>query len=59
MQVRLDAWDGKTVAAFTAEPGTEEVTVPVQGAGIGKHAVYFAFSAEGDGTAELDRFTFD
>ena len=59
VQVRLDTRDGKVIAAFTAEPGTEEVTVPVRGAGIGKHAVYFAFSAEGDKTAELDRFAFD
>ena len=43
-----------------AEPGTGEVTAPVKGAGIGKHAVYFVFSAEGDGpAAEMDRFTFD
>ena len=60
VRVRRDAWDGKEIACFTAEPGTEEITAPVRGAGIGKHAVYFAFSAEGEGpAAEMDRFTFD
>ena len=60
VSVRIDAYDGKEIASFTAEPGEEEITVPVRGAGIGKHAVYFVFSAEGNGpAAEMDRFTFD
>ena len=60
VSVRIDACDGKEIASFTAEPGTGEVTAPVKGAGIGKHAVYFVFSAEGHGpAAEMDRFTFD
>ena len=58
--VRLDARDGKEIAAFPAQEGKTEYTVPVKGAGIGKHAVYFLFEVEGDGpAAELDRFTFD
>ena len=60
VSVRLDARDGKEIAAFRAENGTKEITTPVHGAGIGKHAVYFVFSAEGDGAAaEMDTFTFD
>ena len=60
VSVRVDARDGKEIASFTADPGTEEITAPVSGAGIGRHAVYFAFSAEGDGpAAEMDRFSFD
>ena len=60
VSIRLDAMDGKEIAAFRAEAGTDEKTTPVHGAGIGKHAVYFVFSAEGDGTAaEMDAFTFD
>ena len=58
--VRLDARDGKEIAAFKAQEGKTEYTVPVKEAGIGKHAVYFLFEAEDDGpAAELDRFTFD
>ncbi len=60
VSVRLDARDGKEIAAFRAENGTKEITTPVHGAGIGKHAVYYVFSAEGDGAAaEMDAFTFD
>ena len=60
VSVRTDTCDGKEIASFTAEPGTRTVTAPVSGAGIGKHAVYFAFSAETNGSAaEMDRFTFD
>ena len=60
VQVRLDAYDGKVIAAFSAQPGKQEYTAEVRGAGIGRHAVYFAFSMEGEEpAAELDRFTFD
>ena len=60
VSVRVDAHDGREIAAFRAEGGEREITVPVSGAGIGRHAVYFVFSAEGDEpAAELDRFTFD
>ncbi len=60
VRVRLDARDGKEIAFFRSEKDKEEYTVPVYGAGIGKHAVYFVFSAEGEGpAAEMDRFTFD
>ena len=60
VSVRLDAHDGKEIAAFRAEAGEQEITAPVRGAGIGRHAVYFVFSSEAEGpAAELDRFTFD
>ncbi len=60
VSVRTDTRDGKEIASFAAEPGMEEITVPVRGAGIGKHAVYFVFRTEGDApAAEFDRFTFD
>ncbi len=60
VSVRLDARDGKEIAAFPAKPGIAAFAAPVTGAGIGKHAVYFVFSAEQDGpVAEFDRFTFD
>ena len=58
--VRLDARDGKEIASFRTENGKTEYTVPVQGTGIGKHAVYFVFKVEKEGsTAEMNRFTFD
>ena len=58
--LRLDARDGKKIASFRADETKEEYTVPVYGAGVGKHAVYFVFSSEQDGpAAEMDRFTFD
>ena len=60
VEIRVDSYDGKRVACFRAETGEQEITVPVSGAGIGKHAVYFRFSAEKEGpVAELDAFTFD
>ena len=60
VRVRLDTYDGKEIACFTAEPGTQEFTAPVKGAGIGRHAVYFAFSMDGEEpAAEMDFFTFD
>ena len=60
VRVRLDTYDGKEIACFTAEPGTQEFTAPVKDAGIGRHAVYFAFSMEGEEpAAEMDFFTFD
>ena len=60
VSVRLDAHDGKEIAAFREEAGEKEITAPVRGAGIGRHAVYFVFSSETEGpAAELDRFTFD
>jgi len=60
VSVRVDARDGKEIAAFRAEPGEREITAPVSGAGIGKHAVYFVFSAAEEGpAAEMDRFAFD
>jgi hypothetical protein len=48
-----------SVHANPSETKTE-YTAPVSGAGIGKHAVYFLFSAEENGSvAEMNRFTFD
>ena len=60
VKVRVDTRDGKEIACFGAVPGQNDYTVPVKGAGIGKHAVYFLFETEGDTpAAEMDRFTFD
>ena len=60
VRVRLDTYDGKEIACFIAEPGTQEFTAPVKGAGIGRHAVYFAFSMDREEpAAEMDFFTFD
>ncbi|MBP5727002.1 MAG: hypothetical protein J6Y48_07990, partial [Clostridia bacterium] len=58
VSVRLDSRDGKEIARFAAADG--EVSAPVTGGLIGKHAVYFCFFAEKEGAAvELDCFTFD
>ena len=54
--VRLDTPGGREIVRFDATDG--EVTVPLTGSAIGKHAVYFVFALE-KGTAEMDRFTFD
>ena len=60
VSVRLDARDGKEIASFCTDETKTEYTAPVSGAGIGKHAVYFLFSAEENGSvAEMNRFTFD
>ena len=60
VRVRLDDRGGKEIAVFRVEKGSIEKTIPVRGTGIGKHAVYFIFEAEGDGpAAEMDAFTFD
>ena len=53
--VRLDTPGGREIAQI--EAGDGEITVPLKGGVIGKHAVYFVFRME-KGTAELDRFTF-
>ena len=60
VSVRLDARYGKEIASFRLNEMDTEYTVPVHGADVGKHAVYFVFTAEQDGPiAEMDRFTFD
>ena len=60
VSVRLDARYGKEIASFRLNETDTEYTVPVHGADVGKHAVYFVFTAEQDGPiAEMDRFTFD
>ena len=58
--VRLDTPGGKTVASLTSDGRVEEMTEQLSEAVTGRHAVYFVFSAEGNGpAAEMDRFTFD
>ena len=54
--VRLDRPGGKEIARLEVRNG--EVSAPLAGSAIGKHAVYFVFSME-KGRAEMDRFTFD
>ncbi len=57
LNVRVDAWRGRVVAQFDAEPGRTEYCVPLGCGIIGRRAVYFEF--RGDGEAEFDWFTFD
>lgn len=59
ISVRLDAPGGQEIASLTADGGKEEVTDPLTGSAIGKHAVYFIFRGLGNRKAEMDRFTFD
>ena len=56
ISVRLDTPGGREIARIDSAEG--ETTVPLTGGVIGKHAVYFVFALE-EGTAEMDRFTFD
>ena len=56
VSVRLDTRGGKEIAKTEIRDG--EITLPLQGGVIGKHAVYFVFRMK-SGSAELDRFTFD
>ena len=55
VRVRLDSWRGRVIAEL--EIGSGEVTAPLTAGIIGKRAVYFEFSGEGE--AEFDWFTFD
>jgi len=59
VSVRLDAWDGRQIASFTAEKGRTEYTSPVAPGILGRHAVYFRFDAPDGAKAEMDCFTFD
>lgn len=60
VNVRVDAYDGKQIAAMDCTPGAGEFTAPVNAGVIGKHAVYFEFVSGQEGAiAEFDRFTFD
>ena len=54
--VRLDAPGGKEIAQLEVRNG--EVSAPLTGSAIGKHAVYFVFRMN-KGRAGMDRFTFD
>ena len=56
ISVRLDAPGGKEIAHL--EAGNGEISVPLTGSATDRHAVYFVFSLK-EGTAEMDRFTFD
>ena len=55
VRVRLDSWRGRVIAELEINSG--EVTAPLTAGIIGKRAVYFEFSGEGE--AEFDWFTFD
>ena len=57
VKVHIDSWRGRVVAELTLEPEKTEYSVPINCGIIGKRAVYFEFS--GDGEAEFDWFTFD
>ena len=59
ISVRIDAPGGPEIVSLTADGGKEEVTEPLTGSAIGKHAVYFIFRGLGNRKAEMDRFTFD
>ncbi len=54
--IRLDTPGGKEIARLEVKAG--EMTVPLAGSAVGRHAVYFVFRMK-EGRAELDRFTFD
>ena len=55
VRVRLDSWRGRVIAELEINSG--EVTAPLTAGIIGKRAIYFEFSGEGE--AEFDWFTFD
>ena len=54
--IRLDTHDGKEIARLEVKDG--QVSAPLSGSAIGRHAVYFVFRMK-TGKAEMDRFTFD
>ncbi len=57
VKLHIDGWQGRTVAEFKAEEGKNAYCAPIDAGVIGKRAVYFEFS--GDGEAVFDWFTFD
>ena len=57
VSVRLDARGGKEIARIETSGGEKELSVPLTGSAVGKHAVYFVFSTKGK--ARMDCFTFD
>jgi len=58
VSVRLDTRGGKEIARIEAGPGGQEITSPLTGSAVGKHAVYFVFKMK-QGKAQMDRFTFN
>ena len=60
INVRIDSYHGKIVSTVDFDADVSEVSAPLSSAVIGKHAVYFEFISNEEGTiAEFDRFTFD
>ena len=60
VQVRLDSYHGRVVAAADLDGTVKEVTTEVTTGIVGKHAIYFAFMADDKETTFIfDRFTFD
>ena len=56
VSVRLDTREGKEIARIEASGGRQEISAPLTGGTVGKHAVYFLFST--NGKAQMDCFTF-
>ena len=59
VSVRIDAYDGKEIAAFSVPAGDRETTAELSAGVIGKHAVYFRFTVPENEKAVFDSFTFD
>lgn len=60
VNIRIDSYKGKVVATLNLANGETTKTAPMCDAVIGKHAVYFEFVSEAEGTvASFDKFTFD
>ncbi|MBQ9211472.1 MAG: family 43 glycosylhydrolase [Clostridia bacterium] len=60
ISVRIDAWDGKEIAEIDAKSSEDAWTVSLRAGVLGKHGVYFAFTANQSGPiAVFDCFTFD
>jgi hypothetical protein len=60
VSVRIDAYDGKEIACMYIPAGDETTTAALTSAVIGKRAVYFLFTVDGESeNTEFDSFTFD
>ena len=60
VSIRLDSYDGKVVAATTANEDSKELVFALEEKITGKHAVYFEFITDDDDKrALLDVFTFE
>ena len=57
VKVRLDGFGGRVIAELDLDEGSSTLSAQLTAGIVGKHAVYFEFS--GDGEAEFDCFTFD